>query len=343
MIARLLLLLGLLSVASPAPAGEAPAGLQNDVVFTAYSPWSSSAELVRRALTPLTARRFAEQAARLGAAIRVQAIDLAQEKFALYVPEVAPPEGYALMVFVPPWSGATVPPGWQPVLDRHGMIFVSAANSGNDTSTIDRRMPLALLAAQNILERYKVDRRRIYVGGFSGGSRVALRLAVAYPDLFRAVLLAAGSDPLGAAIPPGPAELFRQFQDGTRLVYLTGENDGFHLEADKRSRRSLPEFCVFDVETRNVPWVGHELAGPPALDPALDALATPTPGDAARLAACRASLDQTISAQLNQVEALAAAGKRTDAQGLLDTIDAQYGGLAAPRSLDLAARIDGRN
>ena len=146
--------------------------------------------------------------------------------------------------------------------------------------------------------RYPVDRRRIYVGGFSGGSRVALRLAMAYPDLFRGALLAAGGDPLGAAVPPGPAELFRQFQEMTRLVYLTGENDGFHLEADKRSRHSLPEFCVFDVETRSVPWTGHELPGPTVLDPALDALATPRPPDPARLAACRADLDQTISAQL---------------------------------------------
>jgi predicted esterase len=340
---RWLLLLGILSIASPATAGEAPTGLQSDVVFAAYSPWSSSAELIRRALTPLTARRLNAQATASGAAIRAQAIDLAQEKFVLYVPAAVPAQGYALMVFVPPWPSATVPALWPAVLERQGMIFVSAANSGNETSTIGRRMPLALLAAQNVLDRYPVDRRRVYVSGFSGGSRVALRLAVAYPDLFRGTLLAAGSDPLGEAIPPGPAELFRQFQDQARLVYLTGENDGFHLEADKRSRRSLPEFCVFDVESRTVPWTGHEPAGPVSLGSALDALATPRPADPARLAACRADLDQTVSAQLHEAEALAAAGKPADAQGLLDKLDAHYGGLAAPHSLDLAARLEGKN
>jgi len=71
---------------------------------------------------------------------------------------------------------------------------VTAANSGNDAPTIDRREPLALLAAHNTMKQYPVDPQQVYIGGFSGGARVALRLALAYPDVFHGALLNAGSD-----------------------------------------------------------------------------------------------------------------------------------------------------
>ena len=40
-----------------------------------------------------------------------------------------------------------------------------------------RREPLALLAALNILADYPIDPEQVYIGGFSGGSRIARRLA----------------------------------------------------------------------------------------------------------------------------------------------------------------------
>lgn len=58
-----------------------------------------------------------------------------------------PPHGFALLVFVPPWQDARLPPEWAKVLDRYGAIFVSAARSGNDENVLGRREPLALLAA----------------------------------------------------------------------------------------------------------------------------------------------------------------------------------------------------
>ena len=94
-------------------------------------------------------------------------------------------------------------------------------------TTLTRRAPLALLAAYNLMSRYPVDAQKVYVGGFSGGARIALRLALAYPDLFHGALLNAGSDPLG--MPGRPhrrsPQLLQQFQESTRLVYVTGEHD----------------------------------------------------------------------------------------------------------------------
>jgi len=314
--------------------------LQRDVVFESYTPLAGSAELLRRLLSPLTAWRVQRALNDTHQVPRAQAIDLAHEKFVLYVPPTQPSQGYALLVFVPPWEDAKVPQQWINAFDRHGMIVVSAANSGNDANVLDRREPLAVLAAHNVLQRYRIDPSRVYVGGFSGGSRVALRLALGYPDLFHAALLNAGSDPIGdAQIPLPPVPLFHQFQESTRLVYLTGKNDNEHLDQDARSRRSMQDWCVFDVAIKTMPWIGHEAADPTEFDRALTAL-TGDRREADKLGGCRAHIETQLAAQLREVEDLIANNKSEQARAALSKIDARYGGLAAPRSIELAEKID---
>jgi len=321
------------------PAGAI--GLQRDVVFADYSPLSRSMELARRLLSPLHAQRALAQLASTGKTLAEQPVDLGQERFAVYVPNEAPVGGYGLLVFVPPWQNAMLPQRWAATLDRHGMIYVSAANAGNGTSILDRREPLALLAAYNIMRRYPVDPERVYIGGFSGGSRVALRIALAYPDLFHGALLIAGSDPIGDASAPLPAaELFRQFQDSTRLVYLTGISDPVNIENDAASRQSLRRWCVFDVDAQLMPRAGHDLADPDSLHRALQALTNHVRVEPAQLLACRARLESELAAGLRQVADLLANAKSPAARALLQKIDSRYGGLAAPGSLELAEQLE---
>ena len=342
MVSRCALLLGggLLSMLmSPANTQTLPVGLRNGVVFTEYSALSSSPELVRRLLSPLIALRANQEAARMGKALRGQPINLASESFSIYVPAHPPPHGYSLLVFVPPWPKADVPSQWIPVLERHDMILVTAANSGNDASTVDRREPLALLAAHNAMAQYPVDPQQVYIGGFSGGSRVALRLALGYPDVFHGALLNAGSDPIGNAdVPLPPAELLRRFQDSMRLVYVTGERDDAHLIDDIHSRQSLEKWCVFDVVTETEPRKGHELADASAFSRSLDALLKRAEAHPHRLVDCRARIAEELTTRLKQVEDSFARGEPSTARRLLGKIDARYGGLAAPRSVELAGQ-----
>ncbi|MFC4525905.1 hypothetical protein ISN76_01495 [Dyella halodurans] len=343
MIWRHLLALGTLLPLTVA-AGDAAAaktGLLGDVTFTEYSTYASSAELARRLVSPLNVLRLQHQAAATHVGISEQPIDLAREHFALYVPAREPAAGYALLVFVPPWPQAEIPPRWIPALERLGVILVSAANAGNDANVLDRRDPLALLAAHNVMSRYHVDPARVFIGGFSGGSRVALRLALGYPDLFRGALLDAGSDVIGEQIPSPPRDLLYRFQESTRLVYLTGERDVFHEDADQRSRQSLRTWCVFDVDNQTMPWTGHELADGSSLERALKSLAVHRSAEPGKLASCRASMDSLLSQQLDQAQGLIASGASGPARQLLDQIDTHYGGLAAPRSVELAQRLSG--
>ena len=304
----------------------APVGLLRDVAFDQYSSLSSVGQLRGRTLSPLSARRF-------GASTdaQAQAIDLANERFALYVPKSVPSGGYGLLVFIPPWDDAVVPPQWIDALDRRGLIFVTAAHSGNDSNVMERREPLALLAARNVLHRYQVDAARVYVGGFSGGSRVAERLALAYPDLFRGALLNAGSDPIGTPdIPLPPANLLERFQASSRLVYLTGKDDAAHLDMDRRSRDAMQAWCVFDTTPLVVQWSGHETPNAAAFSRALNALEEHQPAEPEKLEACRERYRAELKADLTQVRSLLGNGRRADAAAELQKIDAHFGGLAAP-------------
>ena len=319
-------------------------GLRSDVVFSDYFPLSRSAELLHRLLSPLNADRAGKKLAHSAVALRDQPIDLAQERFAVFVPSHSPAQGYGLLVFVPPWENATLPLGWAEILDRHGVIFVSAANSGNTANVLDRREPLALLAAHNITQRFRVDPERIYIGGFSGGSRIALRLALGFPDLFRGALLNAGSDPIGdAQTPLPPAELFSRFQEMTRIVYISGQNDAVNVDKDAASTRSMVEWCAFDWYAERSPWADHEVARPTVLGRALDMLDKHAKPNLARLSNCRSHINQELAKQIDQASDLLAAGNVDGTRKLLNKIDARYGGLAAPRSVDLAARIDVMN
>jgi len=325
--------------ASPQESSEIVPGLQRNVIFSGYSTLSRSTEIARRALSPLANVEIA----RFSAQLRPQAVDLAQERFSVYVPAQRPSRGYALLVFIPPWPDARLPPGWAPALDANGVIFVSAARSGNEENVIDRRIPLALLGAYNILQRYPVDPERVYIGGFSGGSRVAMRTALAYADLFRGALLNAGSDPIGGAealLPPD--DLLAQFQSSTRLVYVTGSDDSWNIQHDMISRDSMTAWCVFGTRVESMLKVGHDAATLYSLRRALSTLDQRAPADPAKLAACRARVAQELAADLQRVADLLERDKPHDAWRSLTKLDIRYGGLAATESIQLEQRIGSR-
>ena len=320
----------------------AAVGLRKDVVFTDYTPLSANAELIRRMLSPLAAAQLPAVEAQMDVRLSRQPVDLAREKFVLYVPPRAPKKGYGLLVFVAPWDDAALPPDWVPVLDQFGLILVEPVRSGNDQSLLGRRYPLALLAEYNVAQRYRLDPDRIFVTGFSGGSRVALRLALAYPDIFRGAILNAGSDPIGDRDTPlPPADLFHRFQEAGHLVYVTGDRDIKNMSFDHASMHSLDSWCVFNVDFYAELSVAHDVMDPGVLARALGLLSTPAHPDPARLAACRNGNEAELAGQFAEAESLLAQEKRDDARRKLIDIDARFGGLAAPRSLTLFDRLGG--
>jgi pimeloyl-ACP methyl ester carboxylesterase len=245
-----------------------------------------------------------------------------------------------LIVFVPPWRDARLPEGWGEVLDRHGIIFVSAENSGNDQNVLGRRIPLALLAEQNVVRRYKIDPSRVYIAGFSGGSRVASRIALGYPDIFQGAIMDAGADTFGGdgGHPLPSADLVREFQEASRLVYIAGGNDAVALAMDDASKHSAEELCAFHVNDVSMPFSSHGAADAQALSQALDILDAPAHDDTAALAECRSRIESELNDKVQQVRTLQAAGRRDEARNLIEDINARFGGLAAKEIQELTGK-----
>ncbi|MEO8812749.1 MAG: chemotaxis protein CheB, partial [Caulobacteraceae bacterium] len=332
------IVLALAALAGSARAREAP-GPHPDIAIAGPSLLSRNAAIVDRLLSPLAAEGVRAKLAAAGKMLPDRAFDPTNERFTLYIPPAKPPGGYGLLVFVPPWPRSGIPPGWRAALDRLGFIWIAADRSGNDQSVLSRRAPLALFATDYARRAFEVDPARVFIGGFSGGSRVAQRLALAYPDVYRGALLDAGSDPIGA--PPNPlpaAESLLGFQARSRVVYLTGAKDPLHLAMDAASMASMRKWCVFDYVVKTPPFLDHDPAGEDAFADALVALVTPARPDVARLNRCRAERAGEADRALAHARDLISRGDRAGARRALLAIDASLGGFAAPRSVELARR-----
>lgn len=314
-----------------------PIGLRETTVFSESSPFSSNIELSKRSLSPITADTLFANLAKEHKRMADQPLVPDQEHFILYVPPVMPPQGYGLLVFVGPWEEAKLPSGWSDVLDQFGVIYASAARSGNEQITLARREPLALMAASAVQKLYQVDPAHIFIGGLSGGSRVAERLAVAYPDLFKGALLNSGSDRIGEPGLEIPSkDLFRQFQEESRLVFVTGDQDRINVALDQETLGSLKELCVFGTEVQTMHRTGHQIAPTGSLMQALKWLLDSPPIDQQKLDSCRRHLDGEVEASLDEVRGLRAKGDEAGARSALERLDLRYGGLAAPESVGLA-------
>ncbi|HEY2590355.1 MAG TPA: hypothetical protein VGI35_02085, partial [Steroidobacteraceae bacterium] len=275
-------------------------------------------------MSPLALEAFRDTLVRTRKTLSPYPIDLAKESFVLYVPSGPPPSprGFALLVFVPPQDAADLPFGWASQLDHYGIIFVAPAHAGNEAAVLSRRVPLALSAEANVIREYPIDPEHIYIGGFSGGSRVAERIALSYPDIFHGALLNAGADPVGNSRYPFPVrDLFLRFQSSSHLIYVTGARDTVNLGTDAASSQSMREWCVADVETNETPAAGHEVMTSAAFRRALDQLLNHAPHDPTRLDSCRSRIDARLQAALMQADGLISSGRSEAAHKLLLDID----------------------
>jgi len=318
-------------------AGPAPIAKFKRVAFADGTPLARNGELIERLFSPFASADLAKK--NDAATLNAFPVDPRNEKFGLYVPAKKPPGGYALLVWVSPLEGAGMPLGWAATLEDRGVIFVTAARSGNETSPLGRRIPLALTAAANVARTYPVDPDRIWIAGFSGGSRIAERMALAYPDVFTGAILDGSADTVPAADIPLPSrENFERFIDRTAIMFSTGQEDRFNTEDARRVASSLLHYCFDRLSLEVRPHEGHQAMNGTSLAKAIEFLEHPREAASPQNRKCREQLYSRMEAELARAEALAPNGGG-QAREAVRTIDRRYGRLAAPRSLELRARV----
>ena len=160
---------------------------------------------------------------------------MAAEKFQVIVPGTFSTNlTWGLLVWISPGDAPGILSAWEAELAKEQLLFVGAYKSGNPRFTAER-VSLALEAAFNMRQMYKIDTNRIYVGGFSGGGRVAGMVGTGYPDIFAGTICVCGVG-FYTDIPTTTGEhwqrtftpdttLLAQAKSDRRFVLLTGDKD----------------------------------------------------------------------------------------------------------------------
>jgi hypothetical protein len=147
-------------------------------------------------------------------------------------------------------------------------------------------------------------------------------------------LLFAGSDEIGThGVVLPERQLVDRLVEQSRFVFVTGAKDVPNRRHDARSLRSLEAICATNLTRISVPGLEHALPPGATLQAGLAALMrAPTPPHTA----CLRQRDAAITGELDAIEAQLDAGQTIAAAERLRSLDARAGGLAAPRSVELA-------
>ena len=102
--------------------------------------------------------------------------------------------GWGVIVWCDAGKGARLPRDLVELLAKKKLIAAAAYNAGNDRG-VGVRIGLALDAVHNLRQQYAgLDTHRTYVGGISGGAKVAEMAAMAFPEVFDGAICCAGAN-----------------------------------------------------------------------------------------------------------------------------------------------------
>ena len=215
---------------------------------------------------------------RLSAAETPPAYDVKNEVFDVLVPagyDKTKPHG--LFIWITAGDKPGLPPAWEKVFADTKIIVIAAHNSGNKRNIFDR-MRMAIDANHNMRALYNIDGRRVYVSGFSGGSRVASNLGVCYAEMFSGALCFMGTNfylPVkgednkvyGESYLPAD-ELLPIAKKACRYALVTGTKD-FNLANTKAVFAAMKKEEFSGAELFMVPEQGHALPSGEWLEKAL--------------------------------------------------------------------------
>lgn len=124
-----------------------------------------------------------------------------------------------VLVFVSPTESGEPPAGWLPLLQQKQLSWIAAQGFGNQQLSAQRVL-VALMGLSLAQRSQALNRKRIYIGGMSGGGRIASLTAPRFPQLFSGALYIVGAN----FWMPEDAEL-RQQAAANRYVFITGNKD----------------------------------------------------------------------------------------------------------------------
>jgi poly(3-hydroxybutyrate) depolymerase len=171
---------------------------------------------------------------------------------------------HGVLVFVNPHPGAELREGWAEVLDQRNLIWISPEGFGNDKPGAQRAL-VALLALKHLARATQLDFDRRYIGGMSGGGKIATQVLARFPAFYSGALCIVGADYVAPE-----ARLAAEFAT-KRVVFMTGDRDFNHYDVNAVYKRFL-EAGVTRSHLIDLQGFGHQYPDARQLDAALTLL-----------------------------------------------------------------------
>lgn len=194
------------------------------------------------------------------------ATTLAPDKPLHYRVRIPPGEGrHGVLVFVKAGESGELPGDWAAQLDAQNLIWIAANGFGNEHPRSQRI--LAAITGLNLIQSTEtVDADRLYIGGISGGGRIASQLVTRFPQYFRGALYIVGADFWTATEEP----LLPRIAEN-RYVFITGSAD-FNQLSMQRMYKKYRRAGVTQALLMDLPHFGHQFPNAEQLGKAIDFL-----------------------------------------------------------------------
>lgn len=174
----------------------------------------------------------------------------------------APSARAGLFVFISPTPSGLPPPNWRETLSARNLHWIAAENFGNEKPTAQRVLT-AVMGLRVVEREFDLDRKRIYIGGMSGGGRAASTAITTFPQLFSGALYIVGADPW-----TDDAQRHLPQIQAKRYVFLTGRQD-FNRDEMKSVYRRYVTGGAKNVLLMDLRHFGHQYPSSKQLDQAL--------------------------------------------------------------------------
>lgn len=194
----------------------------------------------------------------------LQDYDSTRQSYELFIPatsratpkgkktKLRPAAGLPMILFISPGEQ---PAGWnacQSICQQHGVVFASPFHAGNNTPA-PKRIRIVLDVLDDIRRQVAIDPDRTYIGGFSGGGRIACGIGFALPELFGGIIPVCAAGELRQE-----TWLKHRVIDRLSVAFLTGTAD-FNRGEVERFRGPLLQFAGVRTQITVVPHLGHAI------------------------------------------------------------------------------------
>ncbi len=183
--------------------------------------------------------------------------DSTTQTYELYVPKgLKKGDSPGLILFISPGDKSAGFDSLRKECEERKLLFASPLGAGNNIDA-RKRVRIVLDVLDDLRREFRVDPDRTYIGGFSGGGRIACAIGFSLPEYFGGVIPVCAAGDLR-----DETWLQQRVIDRLSVAHLTGEND-FNRGEVERFRGPM----LAAVGVRSKVWVapksGHAIPAVP--------------------------------------------------------------------------------